>query len=79
MSTLVHANKTDEVSREGGGSHPFDPTVLRVMKGSQSVRDPRVIQIQKRKPVVVLKNLCTPLSRAVEFVSVFEKTRVRIP
>ena len=78
MSTLVHENKTEEVSHEGG-SHPFDPTILRGIKGSQSVRDPRVILIQEGKLVFVLKNLCTPLSRVVKSVSISEKTRVRIP
>jgi hypothetical protein len=63
VSTLVHANKTDEESREGG-SEPLDPTVLSESRGSQSVKIPWFIP-ESRKACVCPEEIMYILSRVV--------------
>jgi hypothetical protein len=63
VSTLVHANKTNAVSREGG-SDPFDPTVLG--RAVEAIYQNTLGSTLKFvKPCGCLKNSCTPMSRAV--------------
>jgi hypothetical protein len=59
VSNLVHANKTEAVSREGG-SQPFDPSALSESQvGKPVCKRPLCNPDTEKKVGVVLKNPCT--------------------
>jgi hypothetical protein len=79
VSTLVHANKTEAVSREGG-SQPFDPSALRESRVGKPVYKRPLCNpdTEKKACVLSLRIHVHPCPVRVEYVSVSEKSRERI-
>jgi hypothetical protein len=61
VSTLVHANKTEKVSREGG-SRPFDPTALGKSWGKPVYKRPACNPETEMKACVCLEECVYTLS-----------------